>query len=135
MDISKLPLFALVTKRMAWLSQRQGILAENIANADTPGYRPRDLKPVDFRRMLSAQSNELSPQRTEVAHLTPTKPAEEYRSMEQPEPYETSLSGNAVVVEEQMMKVAETAMAYQTTANLYQKHLDMIKAVLGRGGS
>ena len=43
-------------------------------------------------------------------------------------------SGNAVVLEEQLMKVAETVMDHQITANLYAKHVNMIRMVLGRTG-
>ncbi|MHA1152522.1 MAG: flagellar basal body protein, partial [Alphaproteobacteria bacterium] len=37
---------------MEWLSQRQKVLADNIANADTPNYQPRDLNPSEFQRIL-----------------------------------------------------------------------------------
>ena len=48
MDLSKIPLFTMLTERMAWLNKRQAVLAQNIANADTPGYKPKDPAPVDF---------------------------------------------------------------------------------------
>lgn len=50
MDMNKLPIFAMVTQRMAWLTKRQEVPAQNIANADTPGYRPRDLTAQSFRK-------------------------------------------------------------------------------------
>ena len=48
MDVSSIPLLSLLKERMAWLSQRQDLLSQNVANADTPGYTAHDLKPVDF---------------------------------------------------------------------------------------
>ena len=55
MELDKIALFGLVKKRLAWLAQRQEVLAKNIANADTPGYKPRDLKAFDFRRLVSRE--------------------------------------------------------------------------------
>ncbi len=53
MELDKIALFGLVKKRLAWLAQRQEVLAKNIANADTPGYKPRDLKAFDFKQLVS----------------------------------------------------------------------------------
>jgi len=51
MDLNKIPVFAAITKRMHWLNQRQKVLADNIANSDTPGYAPKDLKEINFKRI------------------------------------------------------------------------------------
>ena len=48
------PLFQLLSARLGWLGQRQATLSQNIANADTPNYRPRDLRARDFERLVSA---------------------------------------------------------------------------------
>ena len=44
MNLPDIPLFAMLRERMSWLNQRQGVLSQNVANADTPGYGARDLK-------------------------------------------------------------------------------------------
>lgn len=44
MNLKSMPLFGLMGRRMAWLTQRQMVLSQNIANADTPGYKPKDLR-------------------------------------------------------------------------------------------
>ncbi|HEX3209545.1 MAG TPA: hypothetical protein VHQ91_09215 [Geminicoccaceae bacterium] len=49
MPVSQAPLFKLMSARLAWLSQREVILGQNLANADTPNYRPRDLRPTSSR--------------------------------------------------------------------------------------
>ena len=46
----KLDIFQALVRRMQWLGQRQNVLAQNIANTDTPGYRPQDLKHGPFER-------------------------------------------------------------------------------------
>jgi len=60
MDLSKMTIFKMVNKRMDFLSQRQKVLSENVANADTPKYHPKDLKPIDFRAMVRTEQNNLS---------------------------------------------------------------------------
>jgi flagellar basal-body rod protein FlgB len=131
----KFDIFAVLGKRLDWLSQRQQVLAENVANADTPNYVPRDLDEAEFRRILRNQLSPMGPKATHAAHLRGTVqrggPA---NSTRQKDPYETSPSGNAVVLEEQLIKVAKTQSDYQTIINLYRKHMDMVRTALGRGG-
>lgn len=141
MDLSNLGLFKLIHKKMDWLTQRQEVLSENVANADTPGYKPRDLVPFSFKsavRESSTQGVHLA--RTDTAHIagegTSSRRVNDWsqRSLKDRKNYETSPSGNSVVLEEQMTKVAETSMDYQMVTNLYKKHVGMIKAALGRPG-
>ena len=132
---AKFNIFAVLGKRMDWLSQRQSVLAENIANADTPNYVPRDLNEAEFARALRNHLPVVDPKATHGAHLRATAarggPA---NSMRQDEPYETSPSGNAVILEEQLIKVAKTQSDYQIMVNLYRKHMDLFRTALRRGG-
>ena len=130
MDLSKQPLFRMMTERMGFLGQRQKVLAQNIANADTPNYQARDLKPFNFRAQLERESRRVLPAATQAGHLPPVTTPETYRSERVRKPYETSVSGNGVVLEEQMGKVASTQIDYQTTAQLYKKYVDMMKVAL-----
>jgi flagellar basal-body rod protein FlgB len=139
MDLNKLPLFAMATKRMAWLSKRQEVLSQNVANADTPDYVPHDLKPQSFRAMLKAAgaSEGIPPvtlARTEAGHLMPRRDAGDNRDHKDRQDYETAPSGNAVILEEQLMKVSETQTDYRMATTLYQKHLSMLKDAIGRRG-
>ncbi len=131
----KLNLFSVIAKRMDWLGQRQNVLADNIANSDTPNFVPQDLDDSQFLDVLRRRLTPVDPQRTHGTHLPGTAfrdgPA---RPGDQKQPYETSPSGNAVVIEEQLMKVAKTQGDYQTMTNLYRKHMDMFRMAL-RGGS
>lgn len=137
MDLGKLPLFSMMTQRIAWLGKRQQILAQNIANADTPGYQARDLKQPTFRDLLgNSGGSNLRMSVTAGSHIAPAGAAD--RASKFKDSYdkesEVSLSGNSVDIESQMMKVAQTAMDHQVTVNLYRKHIAMIKAALGRPG-
>jgi flagellar basal-body rod protein FlgB len=125
-------LFALLSRRAAWLGARQGVLAQNIANADTPGFRPHDLVP--FERALAAAPGLPAPPlaRTDAEHLpgsAPGRPGEPRGR--RVAAWETAPSGNAVVLEEQMQKVAQTQLDHQLTTSLYARHLGMIRAALG----
>ena len=132
----KINIFEALVRRMSWLGQRQQVLTQNLANADTPGYVPQDLKQGSFARMLSRQQAPVAPATTHKAHMGgaapgPARPAE---GEDQRERFETAPSGNAVVLEEQLIKIAETQMDYQTMTNLYRKHIQMLRSALGRSG-
>ncbi len=121
---------------MDWPGQRQNTLAQNIANADTPDYVPRDMKHGAFERLFARSLAPVAPRVTDPKHMVGGAPAERpSQRQEQRERFETAPSGNAVVLEEQLVKVAETQMDYQTMTNLYCKHMQMIRIALGRGGS
>ncbi len=129
-------IFSLLSKRMEWLGQRQKVLAQNIANADTPDYVPHDLKAQDFRRMVERQYlPTLKPEATRAGHIQTSSLKADGRGVEQKQNYETAPSGNAVVLEEQLIKVAQTQNDYNAITNLYKKQVAMMKMALrGRMG-
>jgi flagellar basal-body rod protein FlgB len=137
MDLSQLPIFSALTRKLSWLSQRQKVLAQNISNADTPDYRPHDLKPLNFDRLVQGTARRIDVRLTNPLHLGPASRPDGGRSREQVQrrTYEVAPDGNAVVLEEQMAKVAQTAVEFQLATNLYRKHVTLIKTVLGRGSN
>jgi len=133
MDLSKASIFRMMSEKMGWLSQRQKVLAQNVANADTPGYAARDLAPIAYdKRGGGGFSMALA--RTDPKHIQPGGEGETFRAQAIREPYETAPSKNGVVLEEQMVKVAETQTDHQMITNLYRKHLHMLQIALGSGG-
>jgi len=132
MDLSKLPLFRMMSEKMQWLSSRQGVLSQNIANADTPKFRPMDLKEVDFRKADAESPFHVALARTNEAHIASSGEAQDFKSGKQTDPYETLPTGNAVVLEEQLMKVAQNSHDYQLMTQLYHKHMQMFQIALGR---
>lgn len=133
MDFSKIKLFSMMKARMAHLSERQDVLSQNIANVDTPGYRPKDLKELDFENMAMVEARRLKLRATNPHHQQPRDAMAygDFRQEKQKHTYEINPTKNAVVVEEQMMKVAETKLQYEATANLYKKMSDMFKVAIG----
>lgn len=134
MDLSDIPIFNMMNKRMGWLTQRQQVLAQNIANSDTPNYKPHDLLKQNFSRFLRPSVPRQNMAVTSANHIEPTRRNSEHRSEKSAEVYETSLAGNSVIIEEQLMKVSETQGNYRLATNLYQKHLNMLKSAIGRDG-
>jgi flagellar basal-body rod protein FlgB len=133
MDLNKLPIFALMGRRMSWLAQRQTVLAQNVANADTPDFKPLDLTKQSFRNMLSGtKSSSVAMRQTSAAHIEASIKPSAFRSDKTQGSYESSMSGNAVVLEEQMFKVSETQGAYNLATNLYRKHVKMLKLAIGQ---
>jgi len=131
----KLNLFAAISKRMEWLGQRQNVLARNLANSDTPNYVPQDLDQAQFLRVLRSQTRSTGPRMTHARHMSGTAPhGGPGQAKDQKSTYETSPSGNAVILEEQLMKVAKTQGDHQLMTNLYRKHMDMFRTALRGGG-
>ncbi|MEA1937518.1 MAG: flagellar basal body protein [Pseudomonadota bacterium] len=131
MSIGNIPLFKALSARMSWLTERQKVLAQNIANADTPGYVPRDLKEPNFAAAM--QSVSTTQTATHRAHFTNEDTSARCAVRERVGSYETSPAGNAVILEEQVLKATETAMDYMTVTNLYRRHLAMYKTAIGQG--
>jgi flagellar basal-body rod protein FlgB len=133
MDFSKIPLFSAMTRRMTWLGQRQQVLAQNIANADTIGYTAQDLKEPAFNDVLRGVRSGVTLATTAPRHIGGAGAGAPV--VERAPDTERTTTGNSVVLEDQMMKVSKTAMDFQLTTNLYRKHLAMIKTALGRNGA
>jgi flagellar basal-body rod protein FlgB len=131
MEFKQIPLIAQAKEQLRWLGQRQEVLARNIANADTPDFRAQDLKPLRFDQIVAAAE----PFRlaiTRAGHIaSPHRANGPFKVSEQRNPYETSPDGNAVVLEEQMAKVSETALSYSLANELYRKQLGMFRIALG----
>ncbi len=124
-----------LSRRIDWLQERQTVLSRNIANANTPGYRPQDLEEPAFEDTLKRALKPMSPEVTDSGHINASVPAREAPDKEKSEDtYETSPSGNAVILEEQMVKVADTQMSHQEMTSLYRKNGQLVKIALGKGG-
>ncbi len=131
MDLRNLAIFSMATRRMSWLGKRQEVLAHNIANSDTPRYRPQALQAQDFSKFLSPSVPQTQLKTTQANHVLPPRGTPKFRENKDKETYEVAPSGNAVVIEEQLMKVTETQSDYRLVTNLYEKHLSMIRSAIG----
>ena len=128
MDLGNTPFFGLLRSRLDQLSERQRLISENIANASTPGYRPRDVDTSGFERMVAsaAGGGGLQMARTKAGHMSPGGGGGQARVITRDDS-ETTIDGNAVVLEEQMSAAAQTRMEVETGIVLYQKGLELIR--------
>jgi flagellar basal-body rod protein FlgB len=135
MPISNIPLFAMLRTRMQWHQERQRVLSENVANADTPGFRARDLAPLKFDRMTPRSNPGVALARTDASHQIGSGSSAGGGSFEsvRNRGQEIRPTGNAVSLEEEMIKVAANQMDYQAATALYTRSLGLIKTALGRG--
>ena len=136
MAITDIPILSMLRTRLQWAQERQRVLAENVANADTPNYRARDLAPLKFEAPGEAGAPPLtgvSLARTESGHIGGSGEGDlPFRSKSDGN-YEVRPTGNAVNLEQEMMKVAANQMDYQAVTALYARSLGLLKTALGKG--
>ncbi|HBK05795.1 MAG TPA: flagellar biosynthesis protein FlgB [Acetobacteraceae bacterium] len=130
MDPTKIGLFALAEKRLAWTAQRQSVLAANIANANTPGFQARDIEP--FAKVLSGYSA-VQPARTQSGHMEGTLPTGSAPLTQNP-PAARALDGNAVTLDQQLTKIADTETTQSLVTTVWKKYTEMFSMALGRSG-
>ncbi len=134
MTLQNIGLMQAMGAKMGYLNQRQGVIAQNVANANTPGYKPQDLQPVDFGRVLGRVSGEsrVRLETTNAGHMPPPGTLADPKARNQRLTYEASPTGNAVILEEQMVKSAAVTTDYNLMTTLYQKNVDMLRMAVGR---
>lgn len=133
MDPSQIPVFQALKQRMTFLNARAQVLAENVANVSTPGFVPRDMDQKGFNAALESQLAAQAPGAPPALRAAQRQAgfgganlAASFSARERPGG-ETTIDGNAVVVEEEMMKVSQTRMDYEAAAGLYQKALSLLR--------
>ncbi len=131
--LNDLPLMSFIRDKMRWQQARQTVLASNIANADTPGYRPSDLKPMSFSQHLD---NGRSPMKgmavTHVKHMDLALGGDAGFDKNRTSDFEVTPSGNGVVLEDEMIKVAGNQFDHQMASTIYKRSLGLLKIAIGR---
>lgn len=127
MDFSSLNLFSGLAARMRFLSARSNIIAQNIANADTPGYHAKKISEPDFGRLIEGTYTEKNNQMrtSSERHQSPSAsssfgPVRENRA-------EVSLDDNSVSIETETMRLSQTRMEYGLASTVYRKGLDIVR--------
>jgi flagellar basal-body rod protein FlgB len=136
MDISHIPLFAALNKRMSWLNERQVVLAENVANVETPGYTAQDLKQPDFSDLVAASGaggGKLAMLTSTSGHIGGNGAAQGGFQLEKM-PGDTTPAGNNVQLDQQALKVSQNASDFSLMETLYHTQLGLLKMALGGGG-
>ncbi|MFY8210504.1 MAG: flagellar basal body rod protein FlgB [Caulobacter sp.] len=134
-----IPLFGMLKSRLGYLTERQKLVAQNVANSDTPGYRPSDLKPFSFQASLmnntagpvyrggrAAPTSGVTMIATTPSHQSRPNAPSAWRATAGADS-ETTLDGNAVSLEDQMLKMTDARMNYDAAISFYQKSMTMLR--------
>lgn len=139
MSMLNIPLFDALGAKMSYLDRKNTVIAENIANADMPGYRAKELSTVDFGRVLDKVIQQdgvkvapVSMMTTNPKHLPLPGVNQDAKTVQSRMTYEVAPNNNAVIIEEQMVKANETQMDYNLMTNLMRKNISMYYTALGR---
>ncbi|WP_417670912.1 flagellar basal body rod protein FlgB [Roseibium sp.] len=132
MALTNLPVFQALKSKMQWHQVRQGVLAENVANADTPRYRAKELESYAFSDHIGRSDFGIETAVTKSGHITGTLSASSNGKVEEKDMFEVTPSGNNVVLEEQMIKVTENQMDFQAAVSIYTKSLGLIRTALSK---
>jgi len=107
-------LFDIASQRSNWLSVRQATIAGNVANANTPGYTAKDVKP--FEAVL--QQSRLEMAATNPMHMAPTSVEQSSFENETTDGWHVAESGNSVQLEKEMAKAGEINNAFALNNNI-----------------
>ena len=131
MALGSIALFQQLAEKMRWHQARQGVLAQNIANADTPGYIERDLNPLTFDDTVKSVAT-VTVSTTSPNHIFVSSDDGTGNYGSSSKAFEITPSGNGVTLEDEMMKVSGNDMDYQAVTALYTKSMAILRTALGR---
>jgi flagellar basal-body rod protein FlgB len=134
MSINDLPMLSALRTRMQWHQERQRVLSENVANSDTPNFKPRDLVEPKFDATGASAGGmgSLAMMRTSSSHIAPAGGGAESFEQNKKVGFETRPAGNSVSLEDEMLKVSANQMDYAAVTSLYSKSLHLLKTAIGK---
>ncbi|MBR0696278.1 flagellar basal body rod protein FlgB [Bradyrhizobium lablabi] len=136
MPMNDLPILSALRTKMQWHQERQRVLAENISNSDTPNFRPRDLIDPKFDQngsTVGAGMGTLPMIKTSATHLAASGAPDSFDNDRGRSGFQTRPAGNAVNLEDQMLKVSANQMDYAAVSSLYSRSLHLLKTAIGKG--
>ena len=133
MAINDLPMLSALRTKMQWHQERQRVLSENVSNSSTPNFRPRDLvePKFDSTGASAVAMGSLPMMRTSASHIVPAGGGDSFAENRKGG-FHTRPAGNAVNLEDQMLKVSANQMDYAAATSLYTRSLGMLKTAIGK---
>jgi flagellar basal-body rod protein FlgB len=134
MAISDLPAMSILRTKMQWHQERQRVLAENVSNSNTPNFKPRDLVEPKFEvgsGAVNGGAASLPMTRTSATHLA-ADGADPTFDQNRRAGFLTRPAGNAVSLEDEMLKVSANQMDYAAVTSLYSKSIHLLKTAIGK---
>jgi flagellar basal-body rod protein FlgB len=135
MSINDLPVLSALRTKMQWHQERQRVLSENVSNSDTPNFKPRDLVEPKFESTGASTGSmgALAMMRTSTSHIEPAGGGGQNFEQNRKAAFQTRPAGNAVNLEEEMLKASANQMDYAAVTSLYSKSLHLLKTAIGKG--
>jgi flagellar basal-body rod protein FlgB len=135
MSINDLPVLSALRTKMQWHQERQRVLSENVSNSDTPNFKPRDLVEPKFDKTgaPAGAMGSLAMMRTTTSHIAPAGGGADSFDQNRRAGFQTRPAGNAVSLEDEMLKVSANQMDYAAVTSLYSKSLHLLKTAIGKG--
>ena len=127
MEFGNIPILPGLAARLNFLAARTNVIAQNVANADTPDYVARDLEAPKFGQMAEQARLRVDDARHIAASPSQSSsPGGNHRVTSAPDG-DASLTGNQVSLETQAMKLAGTRSEFALATSVYRKGLDMLR--------
>ncbi len=137
--MSEMPtIFSAIQMRMQNLSQRQQVIAQNLANSETPGYKSRDVSEPNFGDLLQGAGGiSIAKPRVELTgtmkNLGAVQPVGTGLILDK-DISETKPDGNNVTLEDQLLKMGKVQADFSAMTNIYRKQMVLLKTALGKAG-
>ena len=126
MDLTSLKLFKMAMTRMDWAAQRQKVLSQNIANADTPNYKARDIDfGQAFQRAMGESGTMLTTDAKHIGSLGAQGPEARYRT-----PVSAALDGNTVELHVEQLQFAENSTRYEATLQFLSDRISGLRKAM-----
>ena len=126
----KLEVMRMASGMVQHATMRQKVVAQNIANADTPGYRSSDL--VSFQELYTGEALRSEMRKTRPGHVGATDTDFVRIAMIDAEGG-ASPNGNTVSLETEMMRGSEVRLQHDMATSIYKTSIDILRASIGRG--
>ena len=115
-------LFDLAGRQARWLSTDQSVIASNVANASTPGYRAQSLQP--FSEVLDRTELQLAS--TAPSHIALDPMQAQSAAIKEQDPWEVTESGNSVGLEQELIKAGDVNRAYSLNTGIVKSFHAML---------
>lgn len=125
MDLNNLSVLSLARQNMRYLTEKERVIATNLANANTPGYLARDVEKPTFSNEIS---NTLALKTTNSMHMGGIGSARFTNKVYTPTPTTPlTMDGNGVIVEDQLNQASKASGEYNRMITIYNKYRGMIR--------
>ncbi len=129
-----LTLFAMAQRSINYLARREAVLSENVANANTPQFKSKDLAPINFKDLMAPELQPVRASMTNAMHISPEVEPVRFEQITESHPEESKPNGNQVLVDDQMQKIGDTKGKYELAVNLMMKNIAMLKIAIDKNG-